>query len=587
VFKSPDFNSSDFTILVVDDTKVNLTIVSTLLKNSGFQVMLANNGRLALQSIQKQIPDLILLDVMMPEMDGFELCRLLKANEVTREIPVIFMTALAATDDKIVGFQAGAVDYITRPVSQRELLARIATHLKNKILTENFKQQAQFMETMNQIGQALTSTLDLRKLLTLILDELKGLVAYDQGAVLIYENDVLEFVAARGFPSDTGLLLSTITLAKDRDDVFSTVVDTKRPLAINDLLDYTGWPSVLTLQLPTAWLGLPLIHQEQLIGILSLIRHNTVPFTTNDINLATAFASQSVLALQNARLYDQLAKFNNKLEDEVQVRTEDLQSAYTRLTRLDQTKSDFIQVASHELFTPIALINGYCHILLSDPEMIPDSPQTAIIEGINKGAKRLNEVVENMLDVAKIDNHELHLYYQKLSLYSIFHQIRQSLESALFERDINLLIHPTVQKLKAIQADPEALSKAFYQLVVNAIKFTPDGGKIVVNGRFPTPTTVEISIQDTGIGIDPANQELVFTKFYQTGEVNLHSTGKTKFKGGGPGLGLFIVRGIIETHGGKIWVESTGYGEVTCPGSTFFIHLPLAQNLSTRQLPSL
>lgn len=587
MFSSPDFSNSDFTILVVDDTEVNITIVSTLLKNSGFQIMDARNGRLALQSIQIKRPDLILLDVMMPEMDGFELCRHLKAHEETREIPVIFMTALAATDDKLTGFQAGAVDYITRPVSQRELIARITTHLKNKVLTERFKQQAHFMQTMNEIGQALTSTLDLRKVLTLILDELKELVNYDQGAVLIYQDDMLEFVAARGFPSDTGLLLSTIPLSKDHNDMFSQVVGTKRPLAINSPLTHTGWPDIFALQPSSAWLGLPLIHQGQVIGILSLIRHTTASFTPNDINLATAFASQAVLALQNARHYDQLAKFNNKLEEEVQLRTEDLQSAYTRLAQLDQTKSDFIQVASHELYTPIALINGYCHILMSEPEMLQDSPQAAIIEGINKGAKRLNEVVENMLDVAKIDNNELRLYFQKLSLYSTFHQIRQSLESALLERDINLLIHPTVQKLGTIQADPEALSKAFYQLIVNAIKFTPDGGKIVVNGRFPTATTIEISIQDTGIGIEPANQELVFTKFYQTGEVNLHSTGKTKFKGGGPGLGLFIAQGIIEAHKGKIWVESARYDEENCPGSTFFIRLPHTKNLSTKQLPSL
>lgn len=164
-----------------------------------------------------------------------------------------------------------------------------------------------------------------------------------------------------------------------------------------------------------------------------------------------------------------------------------------------------------------------------------------------------------------------------MPLYPIFHQIRQSLESTLLERDIHILIHPSTQTLGTIQADPEALHKALRQIILNAIKFTPDGGKIVINGRLPQPNLVEISIQDSGIGIDSANQELVFTKFFQTGEVNLHSTGKTKFKGGGPGLGLAIVKGFVETHGGKIWVESSGYDEETCPGSTFFIQLPRQQ----------
>ena len=573
----PDFDSSNFTILVVDDTEANRTIVSTLLKNSGFNVMLAENGRLALQSIQNNLPDLILLDVMMPEMDGFETCRRLKANEMTQDIPVIFMTALAATEDKLEGFSAGAVDYITRPLSQRELLARITTHLKNKVFTESFKQQAHFMQTMNEIGQALTSTLDLRKVLTLILDELKNLVVYDYGAVLICQEEVLEFAAARGYPSDTGLLHVAIPMQKNGDDLFCQVMQTKRPLSITNPLAHPGWPNIPSMLAPSAWLGLPLIHQKDVIGILSLARNATTPFTNNDIELATTFTSQAVLALQNARVYDQLSKFNSKLEQEVQIRTEDLQTAYKQLERLDHTKSDFIHVASHELFTPIALINGYCHILLSDPNLSSDSSQAKIIEGINTGARRLNEVVENMLDVAKIDNQELHLFFQEMALYPLFHQIRQSLDSALLERNITMLIHPSVQSIGTIQADPEALYKVMLQLILNAIKFTPDGGRIVVNGRLPQPNIVEISIQDSGIGIDRANQELVFAKFYQTGEVNLHSTGKTKYKGGGPGLGLAIAKGIVETHGGKIWVESPGCDEEACPGSTFFVQLPRQQ----------
>jgi signal transduction histidine kinase/DNA-binding response OmpR family regulator len=578
VMNPPDFDSSNFTILVVDDTEANRTIVSSLLKHSNFKVIMAENGRLALQAAQKYLPDLILLDVMMPVMDGFETCRHLKATKETEQIPVIFMTALAATEDKLKGFNAGAVDYITRPLSQRELLARITTHLKNKLLTERFKQQAHFMETMNQIGQALTSTLDLHKVLTLILDELKGLVSYDQGAVLICQDEVLEFVAARGFPSDTGLLRIAIPLSPGNEDLFYQIVDTKRPLSVTNPLEHPGWPDIQALLSPEAWLGLPLIHQDNVIGILSLARNASTPFTNNDINLATAFSSQAVLALQNARVYDQLSKFNSKLEQEVEKRTEDLQAAYTRLERLDHTKSDFIHVASHELFTPIALINGYCHILLSDPNYAPGTSQAKIIEGINKGAKRLNEIVENMLDVAKIDNEELHLFFQDMTINPMFHQIRQSLESTLSERDIQLLIHPSLQTIGIIQGDPEALHKAMLQLILNAIKFTPDGGKIMVNGRSPQPNIIEISIQDSGIGIDPANKDLVFTKFFQTGEVNLHSTGKTKFKGGGPGLGLAIVKGIIETHNGHIWVESPGYDEDTCPGSTFFVQLPRRQN---------
>ncbi|MBN1177717.1 MAG: HAMP domain-containing histidine kinase, partial [Anaerolineae bacterium] len=87
-------------------------------------------------------------------------------------------------------------------------------------------------------------------------------------------------------------------------------------------------------------------------------------------------------------------------------------------------------------------------------------------------------------------------------------------------------------------------------------------------------------ISDTGIGIDPAHHELIFEKFYQTGEVSLHSSGRTKFKGGGPGLGLSIVKGIVQAHGGRIWVESEGCDDVACPGSHFHVLFPIDESQS-------
>jgi signal transduction histidine kinase len=130
-----------------------------------------------------------------------------------------------------------------------------------------------------------------------------------------------------------------------------------------------------------------------------------------------------------------------------------------------------------------------------------------------------------------------------------------------------------------IYGDSALIEKALYQLLINAIKYTPDGGIVTISTRPCTiddeTPGVEIAVKDSGIGLDPEHHDLVFEKFYQVGEVALHSSGKTTFKGGGPGLGLALVRGVARAHGGKVWVESPGQDESTFPGSTFYLQLPI------------
>jgi signal transduction histidine kinase len=157
-------------------------------------------------------------------------------------------------------------------------------------------------------------------------------------------------------------------------------------------------------------------------------------------------------------------------------------------------------------------------------------------------------------------------------------RVRKTFQDALKERNLALAMQG-IDGLPVVQADPDQLYKVFYHLVINAIKYTPDGGRITIHGHLVESgdgqNEVEIVVSDTGIGIEPEHHQLIFEKFYQTGEVYMHSSGKTKFKGGGPGLGLAIARGIIEAHGGRIWVESPGHDEVNYPGSKFFVRLPL------------
>jgi signal transduction histidine kinase len=218
---------------------------------------------------------------------------------------------------------------------------------------------------------------------------------------------------------------------------------------------------------------------------------------------------------------------------------------------------------------------------MDDPAFRDNAYYAKVIAGIYDGTSRLHEIVDSMLDVAKIDTRALELQSEPIFLQQVLDAISKSLSKAINERQLVLDIDD-LSGFPAVHGDPEALNKVFMHLLMNAIKYTPDGGKISISGdivekgdeRYP-PGGVEIVVSDTGIGIDPRFKDLIFTKFYQTGELALHSSGKTKFKGGGPGLGLAIVRGIIQAHGGRVWADSPGYDEEKNPGSHFHVVLPV------------
>jgi signal transduction histidine kinase len=270
-----------------------------------------------------------------------------------------------------------------------------------------------------------------------------------------------------------------------------------------------------------------------------------------------------------------LAHTFDKMTEHLQERTVELEKTNKTLEQMDRTKGSFIQISAHELRTPLTLIMGYSAMLEQSTKDDPDLNMLA--KGILEGSNRMTEVVDSMLDVSRIDNKTLTVKKTNLQINLLVQKVHKSFIYALDERNLKFEM-VGLDKLPPIPADPEMLYKVFYHVIINAIKYTPDGGLITVQGRVMNNAEcpeVEIAVKDTGIGIDPQSHELIFNKFYQTGEVLLHSSGKTKFKGGGPGLGLAIARGIIEAHKGRIWVESPDHNEDTNPGSTFYIRLPM------------
>jgi signal transduction histidine kinase len=244
-----------------------------------------------------------------------------------------------------------------------------------------------------------------------------------------------------------------------------------------------------------------------------------------------------------------------------------------KLQQLDRNKSKFISVAAHELKTPLTLIEGYTSMMV-DIVQVSEAPQMKeYLSGVDTGIRRLHHIIDDMIDVSLIDNNLLRLNVQPLRIGHLVNLLRNEFKKTSAARKQSLDIPDFEGSDLLIYGDTERLYQALHNVVSNAIKYTPDGGSITLGGRL-LPGFIEITVADTGIGISPENQTLVFEKFEQLGKADLHSSGKTKFKGGGPGLGLPIARGIIEAHGGTIWVESAGYDEVQLSGATFHILLP-------------
>ncbi|HSJ53263.1 MAG TPA: HAMP domain-containing sensor histidine kinase, partial [Anaerolineae bacterium] len=212
-------------------------------------------------------------------------------------------------------------------------------------------------------------------------------------------------------------------------------------------------------------------------------------------------------------------------------------------------------------------------------QQLPAQTVERQLTGIIKGVDRLRTIVEDIIDVSLIDTEVLALNMEMTSIYHVIDMVFRDWRDVARERQQTIEISP-FQDLPYIEADALRLHQVFGNLIGNAIKYTPDGGKIALTARLletrpDRPSFVEVVVSDTGVGIDLEEQERIFDKFYRVESPDLHSSSKTRFMGAGPGLVLTIAQAIVDAHGGRIWVESAGYDPAHCPGSQFHVVLPL------------
>jgi PAS domain S-box-containing protein len=504
-------------ILIVDDNPTNLEVLSEALTSEHFQVAVAIDGESALEQVQYLKPELILLDVMMPGIDGFETCRRLKENPDTMDIPIIFMTALSETESKVNGLSLGAVDYITKPFQHEEVLARIRVHLKLQDLTRTLQQQNQLLAESRDVLEHRVA--ERTQELNAIIDNLgDGLLVLDK------HQQVVRFNPA---------LLSMFHLQADQ-------------LSQKSCQELFGGEIAA------------LIQQENV---------NPDDRLSVEVNLANHRVGQALMtSIPTTEAPDPEA---NGLGAVILIRD------VTAEKEVDRMKTDFISTVSHELRTPLTSVLGFAKLIQRKLEdvLLPlvtseDKKTQRAVKQVrdNLGiivaeGERLTSLINDVLDLAKIEAGKVEWHMEPVLVADIVDRAVAATHSLIANSGLKF-VQEVDPQLPKVVGDSNRLIQVVINLISNAIKFTETGS---INCRADLQgQDIIVSITDTGLGISEADQAIVFDKFKQVGEV---MTNKPK----GTGLGLSICKQIVEHHGGQIWVNSQ-LGE----GTTFSFSIPIS-----------
>lgn len=289
---------------------------------------------------------------------------------------------------------------------------------------------------------------------------------------------------------------------------------------------------------------------------------------------------REVVATEQQTVY--LREYNERLVKRLQQKVEELTAANEAFAHTDIMKSRFINLAAHELRTPLTTVRGYLDILTAPGSSFlknVDDSGRELLNGVVTGVDRLYGIVQDMLDVTRIEAGTLQLKQCPVMLSQVFPKMEQEFADAIKQRRQTLRL-PHVSHIPSFWADGDRFIQILRNLISNAIKYTPDGGTITISATVVQheehngQQLLKIIVADTGVGIDAAHHLRIFENFHEVRNIEQHSTSKTGFMGSGAGLGLPIAKGVAEAHGGSLWVESPGHNPQTCPGSAFHLLLP-------------
>lgn len=359
------------------------------------------------------------------------------------------------------------------------LADQLAIAIRNAQLYQAEKRRRKLTELLEQTGRELTSSLDMHEAPARILALLNILTPYVRGMVMLQEGDTLRAVAHYGILDLQGDEELVVPLTDG--DVFRQLENLGRPLIIHDTTQEAGWKQLPSLPLHRSWMGVLLVAKGRAIGMISLTRREPYAFSEEDASWVQAFATQASIALENARYHTELVRFNAQLEQRVHQRTRELDEANRILAQLNKTKNTFITVAAHELFTPLTAIGSFAQLLQRYCGTQTTPHINEYLEGILVGAKRMQDIIDRMRDAARINLQTWEVSHENVVLAELIQQIAQNFARPLSERRLTLTL-TALDTLPVISGDAEMLSKALYHVIINAIKYTPDGGRITVSG---------------------------------------------------------------------------------------------------------
>ncbi len=562
-------------ILVVEDDHLSAYFLQAILTRAGHSVRVAEDGEQALAFVQRSLPDLILLDVMMPNVSGFEVCKRLKAEQRTRHIPIIFISALDSVEDKVRAFDAGGVDYIIKPFQAQEVLARIHTHLALQALQERLQEQnerlrreieerreveqrlrryAERFKLWHELDQSILAARSPETIAVVAVGRIRQLVPCQRVSVILNEAGEAKLLAAEAARDVPFWRDSTLYQSFFRNPALCD----GRVIGVNDM---DILPHLSPLQEALRRLGMrsymviPLSIEGELAGIISLESRAPAPFTAEHVMIATETASLLAIAIRQARLYtlaQQEIAERKQAELALRQRTAELEA---RNAELDA----FAHTVAHDLKNPLAALLGFSALLKRPYTWTSEERIRRTVTNIAALTQKMANIVDGLLLLTSVRREEVEL--EPLDMGALIAEACERLEVLIKEHRAKIII-PSQW--------PTALGYALWveevwaNYLSNAVKY---GGRPEENvpprvevGAHPlSDREVRFWVRDNGRGLTPDEQAELFTPFTRIGQMRVE----------GHGLGLSIVRRIVERLGGRVGVESE-IGK----GSLFWFTLP-------------